>query len=200
MMMVKKFTIMMGSSMRIIVTVMERPQHNATMHDTRALSNLKTWHRLQTGGPALLADRGLRLREGRIGPDLVSSRLSSSLIFLNSEMFAKVRDKVEESLVKEGDNVRLWQLRIKTAMEQVDTRVIFHPKNRSSHFLSTIHYAWCWRSTFNKRRTSQHGELFQGDYETYRYLFLLEPLPCKDLSIWQPEREPVKNVLADFVR
>ena len=25
----------------------------------------------QTGGPALLADRGLRLREGRIGPDLV---------------------------------------------------------------------------------------------------------------------------------
>ena len=36
MMMVKKFTIMMGSSMRIIVTVMERPQHNATVHDTRA--------------------------------------------------------------------------------------------------------------------------------------------------------------------
>ena len=88
-----------------------------------------------------MADRGLRLREGRIGPDLVSSRSSPSLIFLNNATFAKVRDKVEESLVKEGDNVRLWQLRIKTAMEQVDTRVIFHPKNRSSHFLSTIHYA-----------------------------------------------------------
>ena len=27
---------------------------------------------LQTGGPARMADRGLRLREGRIGPDLVS--------------------------------------------------------------------------------------------------------------------------------
>ena len=76
---------------------------------------------MQTGAPALLADRGLRLREGRIGPDLVSFRLSSSLIFLNNETFAKVRDKVEESLVKEGDNVRLWQLRIKTALEQVDT-------------------------------------------------------------------------------
>ena len=79
-----------------------------------------------------MADRGLRLREGRIGPDLVSSRSSPSLIFLNNATFAKVRDKVEESLVKEGDNVRLWQLRIKTAMEQVDTRILFHPKNQQS--------------------------------------------------------------------
>ena len=79
-----------------------------------------------------MADRGLRLREGRIGPDLVSFRLSSSLISLNNETFAKVRDKVEESLVKEGDNVRLWQMRIKTAMEQVDARILFHRKNQQS--------------------------------------------------------------------
>ena len=32
------------------------------------------WGLLQTGGPARMADRGLRLREGRIGPDLVSWR------------------------------------------------------------------------------------------------------------------------------
>ena len=78
-------------------------------------------------GPALLADRGLRLREGRIGPDLVTFILQFFISYQQEVLgldvvdvaFAKVRDEVEESLVKEGDNVRLWQMRIKTAIEQV---------------------------------------------------------------------------------
>lgn len=124
-----------------------------------------------------MADRGLRLREGRIGPDLVSSKLSSSLIFLNNATFAKVRDKVEESLVKEGDNVRLWQLRIKTAMEQVDTRIPFHPKNQQSIMpdvegqLSTITEPVNMASSF---------KVTFGDKSL---IVLLEPLPCKDISI-----------------
>ena len=124
-----------------------------------------------------MADRGLRLREGRIGPDLVSSRLSSSLIFLNSEMFAKVRDKVEESLVKEGDNVRLWQLRIKTAMEQVDTRILFHPKNQQS-IIPDVE----GRLSTNTEPVNMASSL-KVTKETNRYLFCLSPLPCKDISI-----------------
>ena len=124
-----------------------------------------------------MADRGLRLREGRIGPDLVSFRLSSSLIFLNNATFAKVRDKVEESLVKEGDNVRLWQMRIKTAMEQVDARILFHRKNQQSIMpdvegqLSTITEPVNMASSF---------KVTFGDKSL---IVLLEPLPCKDISI-----------------
>ena len=54
----------------------------------------------QTGRPARVADKCLRLREGRIGED-------------------KVLDTVEESLMMEMENVRLWQMRLKTAIEQV---------------------------------------------------------------------------------
>ena len=106
---------------------------------------------IQTGGPALLADRGLRLREGRIGPDLVNFSFGSSQIILNVSCFdlflggmvaclaksmnlfwnikavSKVRDEVEERLVKESDNVRLWQMRIKTAIEQVVLTIVTPP-------------------------------------------------------------------------
>ena len=47
-----------------------------------------------------MADKCIRLREGRIGED-------------------KVLDTVEESLIMEMENVRLWQMRLKTAIEQV---------------------------------------------------------------------------------
>ena len=56
--------------------------------------------------------------------------------------FAKVRDQVEESLVKEGDNVRLWQMRIKTAIEQVVLFTLYSylppPKNTTSNHHSPI--------------------------------------------------------------
>ena len=54
----------------------------------------------QTGRPARVADKCIRLREGRIGDD-------------------KVLDTVEESLMMEMENVRLWQMRLKTTIEQV---------------------------------------------------------------------------------
>ena len=54
----------------------------------------------QTGRPARVADKCIRLREGRIGED-------------------KVLDTVEESLMMEMENVRLWQMRLKTSIEQV---------------------------------------------------------------------------------
>ena len=54
----------------------------------------------QTGRPARVVDKCIRLREGRIGED-------------------KVLDMVEESLIMEMENVRLWQMRLKTAIEQV---------------------------------------------------------------------------------
>ena len=54
----------------------------------------------QTSKPARLADKCIRLREERIGQD-------------------KVTDLVEESLVMELSNVKVWQMRIKTAIEQV---------------------------------------------------------------------------------
>ena len=54
----------------------------------------------QTGRPARVADKCIRLREGRIGED-------------------KVLDTVEESLMMEMENMRLWQMRLKTAIEQV---------------------------------------------------------------------------------
>ena len=54
----------------------------------------------QTGRPARVADKCIRLREGRIGDD-------------------KVLDTVEESLMMEMENVRLWQMWLKTAIEQV---------------------------------------------------------------------------------
>ena len=47
-----------------------------------------------------MADKCLRLREERIGQD-------------------KVVDLVEESLMTELNNVKMWQMRIKTAIEQV---------------------------------------------------------------------------------
>ena len=47
-----------------------------------------------------MADKCIRLREGRIGED-------------------KVLDTVEESLMMEMENVRLWQMKLKTAIEQV---------------------------------------------------------------------------------
>ena len=54
----------------------------------------------QTSKPARVADKCLRLREERIGQD-------------------KVVDLVEESLMMELNNVKIWQMRIKTAIEQV---------------------------------------------------------------------------------
>ena len=54
----------------------------------------------QTGRPARVADKCIRLREGRIGEE-------------------KVLDTLEESLIMEMENVRLWQMRLKTAIEQV---------------------------------------------------------------------------------
>lgn len=45
-------------------------------------------------------DKCLRLREDRIGED-------------------KVVDIVEESLVKELENVKMWQMRFKTAIDQI---------------------------------------------------------------------------------
>ena len=59
----------------------------------------------QTGRPARVADKCIRLREGRIRED-------------------KVLDTVEESLMMELDNVRIWQMRLKTAIEQVKSIVI----------------------------------------------------------------------------
>ena len=59
----------------------------------------------QTGRPARLADKCIRLREGRIGED-------------------KVLDMVEESLMMEIENVRLSQTRLKTAIEQVGLKEI----------------------------------------------------------------------------
>jgi len=55
----------------------------------------------QTGRPARVADKCIRLREGRIGED-------------------KVLDTVEENLILEMENVRLWQMRLKTAIEQIE--------------------------------------------------------------------------------
>ena len=52
-----------------------------------------------------MADKCLRLREERIGQD-------------------KVVDLVEESLVAELNNVKIWQMRLKTAIEQVREGVV----------------------------------------------------------------------------
>ena len=54
----------------------------------------------QTGRPARIADKCLRLREDRIGEE-------------------RVHDLVEESLIMEMENMRLWQMRIKTTIQQV---------------------------------------------------------------------------------
>ena len=54
----------------------------------------------QTSRPSRVADKCMRLREARIGED-------------------RVLDTVEESLIREMENVRLWQMRLKTAIEQV---------------------------------------------------------------------------------
>ena len=54
----------------------------------------------QTSKPSKVADKCLRLREDRIGED-------------------KVVDLVEESLIRELENVKMWQIRFKTAIEQV---------------------------------------------------------------------------------
>ena len=62
----------------------------------------------QTSKPARLADKCIRLREERIGQD-------------------KVTDLVEESLVMELSNVKVWQMRIKTAIEQVRERALKPP-------------------------------------------------------------------------
>merc|ERR1719270_1950313 len=55
----------------------------------------------QTSKPSKVADKCLRLREDRIGED-------------------KVVDLVEESLIRELENVKMWQMRFKTAIEQVE--------------------------------------------------------------------------------
>ena len=55
----------------------------------------------QTSKPSRVADKCLRLREERIGQD-------------------KIADLVEESLVTELNNVKIWQMRIKTAIEQIE--------------------------------------------------------------------------------
>ena len=71
--------------------------------EKRTLSEIKSkleQAHSQTSKPARLADKCLRLREERIGQD-------------------KVTDLVEESLVMELNNVKIWQMRIKTAIEQV---------------------------------------------------------------------------------
>ena len=48
-------------------------------------------------------------------------------LFWNIKAVSKVRDEVEERLVKESDNVRLWQMRIKTAIEQVVLTIVTPP-------------------------------------------------------------------------
>ena len=53
-----------------------------------------------------MADKCLRLREDRIGED-------------------KVVDLVEESLIRELENVKMWQMRFKTAIEQVRRLLFF---------------------------------------------------------------------------
>merc|ERR1719410_2458637 len=55
----------------------------------------------QTARPIRVADKCLRIREGRIGDD-------------------KVLDSVEESLIMEMENVKLWQMRMKSAIEQIE--------------------------------------------------------------------------------
>lgn len=72
--------------------------------EKRTLSEIKSkleQAHSQTSKPARLADKCLRLREERIGQD-------------------KVTDLVEESLVMELNNVKIWQMRIKTAVEQIE--------------------------------------------------------------------------------
>ena len=48
-------------------------------------------------------------------------------LFWKIKAVSKVRDEVEERLVKESDNVRLWQMRIKTAIEQVVLTIVTPP-------------------------------------------------------------------------
>ena len=71
----------------------------STEHDVQIKSKLAQAHS-QTSKPSRVADKCLRLREERIGQD-------------------KVVDLVEESLMTELNNVKIWQMRIKTAIEQV---------------------------------------------------------------------------------
>ena len=61
---------------------------------------------------------GLYGMNGNLRGHLLYEIEHSSAVLIKD--FAKVRDEVEENLVKEGDNVRLWQMRLKTAMEQVE--------------------------------------------------------------------------------
>ena len=79
----------------------------------------------QTSKPSKVADKCLRLRENRIGED-------------------KVVDFVEESLVKELDNVKMWQIRIKTALEQVQYQV---------QLLFIIFLYFYHRLSFKRRKT-----------------------------------------------
>ena len=79
----------------------------------------------QTSKPSKVADKCLRLRENRIGED-------------------KVVDFVEESLVKELENVKMWQIRIKTALEQVQYQV---------QLLFIIFLYFYHRLSFKRRKT-----------------------------------------------
>ncbi|XP_023335756.1 tektin-3 [Eurytemora carolleeae] len=63
-------------------------------------SNLEHAHS-QTCRPARLADKCIRNRENRIGAD-------------------QVLDEVEQKLILEIENIRLWQIRIKIALDQVE--------------------------------------------------------------------------------
>ena len=54
-------------------------------------------------------------------------------LFWKIKAVSKVRDEVEERLVKESDNVRLWQMRIKTAIEQVVLTIVTTPLRNLEH-------------------------------------------------------------------
>ena len=65
----------------------------------------------QTTKPSKVSDKCLRLRENRIGED-------------------RVADIVEESLIKELENIKLWQTRLKTAIEQIEFQQKENHKNK----------------------------------------------------------------------
>ena len=58
---------------------------------------------------------------------MVACLAKSMNLFWNNKAVSKVRDEVEERLVKESENVRLWQMRIKTAIEQVVLTIVTPP-------------------------------------------------------------------------
>ena len=64
---------------------------------------------------------------------MVACLAKSMNLFWKIKAVSKVRDEVEERLVKESDNVRLWQMRIKTAIEQVVLTIVTTPLRNLEH-------------------------------------------------------------------